>query len=245
MKERNLKNYYLGKSNVIAYSFLLTTIVLPGRLVNPLYIYGDSGVGKTHLMRAVQHAYNYLIPTKRAVYITARELCDELVKSILNGEACKMVENIYREADILMIDDLQYIADKNATQVEMSQVFLELCDRNRQVILACDRPLKEFPALYARMYARFGELREVELHIPDRKLRRKLIRKKVKAMGLTISDETAAYILENAFISPQIDGLLNELELRRKMNGRCSKHGEENHTSGHTHKAQNSASHFK
>ena len=223
MKERNFKNYYLGRSNISAYSFLLASIFLPGRFMNPLYIYGSSGVGKTHLLRAVQHLDNNFIPARRTAYTTVRELCDELVKSIQNGELCRMYEERYRGADIVMIDDVQYIADKNATQDVLAQLILTLCDRNQQVILVCDRPLKAFTVLYVRMYTRFGRRREVEIFLPDRKLRKKLIRKKSKAMGLTISEEAAAYIMEKASVSPQIDGLLNELKLRRKMNESCSR----------------------
>ena len=221
MKEQTFKNYYLGRSNTAAYDFLLASILFPGHVMNPLYIYGDSGVGKTHLLRAVQDTPNHLIPARRTVYTTARELCDELVKSIQAGEICRMFENRFRDADIVMIDDVQYIAKKNATQAEIAGILVALCDRNQQVILACDRPLEEFPILYLRMRTRSKSLKKVRIHLPDRTLRKKLIWKKAEALGLTISNETASDILKKSYTSLAIDGALNELKLRSDMNGGC------------------------
>ena len=138
------------------------------------------------------------------------------MRSILRGESWD--EKKFRHADIVLIDDLQFIADKVATQDELSRLISKLCDRDQQVILACDLPLKEFPALRYRMRTRRRPtVWTVAIHPPDRKLRKKLIRKKTKAIGLTISDETAADILEKASNSRQIDGLLNELKLQRIM----------------------------
>ena len=209
MKTRTFGNFCLGKTNATAYGMVLAAILLPRHRINPLYIYGASGVGKTHLLRAVQHC-------NPAVYTTAREICDELIRSILHGESWD--DKRFRHADIVLIDDLQYIADKTATQDELARLIISLCDWNQQVILACDRPLKELPVLYERMRIRSGCLREVKIFLPDRRLRKKLIRKKTKARGLTISDETVDHILAAASSSLEIDGLLNELQLRRDMN---------------------------
>ena len=180
MKEQTFGKYYLGKSNTAAYALLLVSIFLPGRIMNPLYIYGDSGVGKTHLLRAVQHTERLLIPRRRATYNTARELCDELVKSIQSGEMCRMDETRYLGADIVMIDDMQHFVGKIATQNLISQMLLALCDRNQKVIMAGDRPLEKFPVLYDRMRTQSRSLREVRIHLPDRKIRKKMLRKKWK-----------------------------------------------------------------
>lgn len=174
IRKHTFRNFYLGRSNVAAYILVLFSVVFPGCVVNPLFIYGVSGVGKTHLLRAVQNAYWNFKPSRRSVYTTARELCDELLKCIKNGKACEINDKTFRGADIVMIDYLQYVVDKKASQDELARIILFACDRKQQVILASDRPLEEFHVLNDRLRTRCQPPpREVNIPVLIRNLGRR------------------------------------------------------------------------
>ena len=190
--------FVIGKSNELAAAAAHAVSQAPGRLYNPLFIYGDTGVGKTHLMQAIAHDILDRKPDTRITFIGTEQFTNELVGSIQN-RTTHQFRRRFRETDLLLVDDVQFLKGKEATQEEFFHTFNALYEAGRQIVLTSDRPPSEIPGLEARLVSRFqwGMVADVEL--PDLEHRIAILRQKAELDHLerTMPEDVIRFIAEN------------------------------------------------
>ncbi|MGG0668955.1 chromosomal replication initiator protein DnaA [Sporosarcina koreensis] len=198
--------FVIGSGNRFAHAASLAVAEAPAKSYNPLFIYGGVGLGKTHLMHAIGHYILEQDPSKKVVYLSSEKFTNEFINSIMNNKAGDF-RNQYRNVDVLLIDDIQFIAGKEQTQEEFFHTFNTLHEESKQIIISSDRPPKEIPTLEDRLRSRFEWGLITDIAPPDLETRIAILRKKAKADGLLdISDEVMLYIAN------QIDTNIRELE---------------------------------
>ena len=193
-----LDNFVIGKSNELAASAALAVAEAPGRDFNPLFIYGATGIGKTHLMQAVAHAILARKPAMRAAYLGAEQFTNEYVMSI-QGRTTHDFRRRFRELDLLLIDDVHFLKGKEATQEEFFHTFNALYEGGRQIILTSDRPPSEIPGIEARLVTRFQWGMVADIEFPDFEHRIAILRSKAHQDHLqhTIPDDVLHLIAEH------------------------------------------------
>lgn len=191
-------NFVIGKSNELAAATAHAVSSAPGRAYNPLFLYGDTGVGKTHLMQAVAHAILDGKPETRIGYVGTEQFTNELVAAI-QGRTTQQFRRRYREIDLLLIDDVHFLKGKEATQEEFFHTFNALYEAGRQIVLTSDRPPSEIPGLEARLVSRFQWGMVADIELPDLEHRIAILQKKAQMDHLehTIPDEVIRFIAEN------------------------------------------------
>ena len=204
------ENFVRGDSNEFALSLCLAVAHEP-TAYTPLFIYGDSGLGKTHLLAAIVNYIKKNSPHLRIVYKKSEDFINELIHAISTGSTASFKEK-YRRADVLLIDDIQFIAGKESTQEEFFHTFSALYEANKQIILTSDRPPREIQPLEDRLRTRFEGACIADVQPPSLELRLAIIRKKSADMGLVIEDELISYMaqrLQNNI--RQIEGVLKRI----------------------------------
>jgi len=193
-----LDNFVIGKSNELAASAALAVAEAPGKDFNPLFIYGATGIGKTHLMQAVAHAILTRKPGMRAAYLGAEQFTNEYVMSI-QGRTTHDFRRRFRELDLLLIDDVHFLKGKEATQEEFFHTFNALYEGGRQIILTSDRPPSEIPGIEARLVTRFQWGMVADIEFPDFEHRIAILRSKAHQDHLqhTIPDDVLHLIAEH------------------------------------------------
>jgi chromosomal replication initiator protein len=193
-----LDNFVIGKSNELAASAALAVAEAPGRDYNPLFLYGATGIGKTHLMQAVAHALLARRPAMRAAYLGAEQFTNQYVMSI-QGRTTHDFRRRFRELDLLLIDDVHFLKGKEATQEEFFHTFNALYEGGRQIILTSDRPPSEIPGTEARLVSRFQWGMVADIEFPDFEHRIAILRKKAHQDHLqhTIPDDVLHLIAEH------------------------------------------------
>ena len=190
--------FVIGKSNELAAAAAHAVAQAPARVYNPLFIYGDTGVGKTHLMQAIAHELLERRPDTRITFIGTEQFTNELVASIQN-RTTQQFRRRFRETDLLLVDDVQFLKGKEATQEEFFHTFNALYEAGRQIVLTSDRPPSEIPGLEARLVSRFqwGMVADVEL--PDLEHRIAILRQKAELDHLerTMPEDVIRFIAEN------------------------------------------------
>src|SRR5690348_7266381 len=199
LSERYTFRYFvIGKSNELAAAAAHAVAQAPARVYNPLFIYGDTGVGKTHLMQAIAHELLARKPDTRITFIGTEQFTNELVGSIQN-RTTHQFRRRFRETDLLLVDDVQFLKGKEATQEEFFHTFNALYEAGRQIVLTSDRPPSEIPGLEARLVSRFqwGMVADVEL--PDLEHRIAILRQKSELDHLetTMPEDVLRFIAEN------------------------------------------------
>ncbi len=194
-------NFVVGENNNTAHAAALAVAEQPGEVYNPLYIYGGPGLGKTHLMYSIA---NYIIehnPDMKVLYITSETYTNELIKAIHSGSSStKSLEEFrkkYRSNDVLLIDDIQFIINKEGTQEEFFYTFNEMRDSGRQVIISSDRRPSDLQILNERLRSRFSWGLTVDIQAPVFETRMAILRKKAELSNLNIDDEILVYIADN------------------------------------------------
>ena len=214
-------NFIKGKSNDLAYAFSTAvahkydedqkTPSNTNTIFNPLIIYGDSGLGKTHLMKAIEHEVKKNHPELKIIYTTGESFINQLVKAIESKETNKFHDK-YRNADYLMVDDIQTIAGKERMQEEFFHTFNALHSANKQIIISSDRPPKDMETLEARLQSRFEWGLIADISSPDYETRMAILRKKEELDGYNIDDEVIRYIATNIKSNiRELEGALNKL----------------------------------
>lgn len=197
--------FVIGKGNQMAHAAALVVAEDPGSIYNPLFFYGGVGLGKTHLMHAIGHQMLLKRPHAKIKYVSSENFTNDFITSIQKNRM-EDFRNEYRTVDLLLVDDIQFLVNKEGTQEEFFNTFEELYRNNKQIVLTSDRLPNEIPTLPERLVSRFAWGLSVDITPPDLETRTAILRKKAEAENLEIPDDTLSYI------AGQIDSNIRELE---------------------------------
>ena len=209
--------FVVGNNNNIAHAASLAVAETPGEVYNPLFIYGGVGLGKTHLMQAIAHFIINNNPSLKVLYVTSETFTNELIESVKNQKNSEFREK-YRNIDVLLIDDIQFIIGKETTQEEFFHTFNALYQDRKQIVISSDRPPKEMETLNERLRTRFEMGLPVDIQIPTYETKMAIINKKVELAGYDIPYEVKDYIAKNIKSSiRELEGALTKISAFAKL----------------------------
>ena len=205
------ERFIVGSSNKFAHAAALAVSQRPAAENNPLFIYGNSGLGKTHLMYAIANVLRRTHPEYRIIYVKGEDFTNELITAIQEGNV-QAFRNKYRMVDLLLLDDVQFIAGKKQTQEEFFHTFNTLYESGRQIVLTSDRPPSEMTQLEDRLRTRFEWGLLVDVAPPDFETRLAIVKNKAALLGMELPDKISAYIAENVTANVrQLEGTINKI----------------------------------
>jgi chromosomal replication initiator protein len=204
-------NFIVGSANRLAHAASLSVAERPGHAYNPLFLYGGVGLGKTHLMHAIGNAVAAKFPRKRVVYATSEKFTNEFITSIQQGKIDEFRAR-YRRIDLLLIDDIQFIADKERTQEEFFHTFNAIHEDGKQIVLSSDRPPKAILTLEERLRSRFEWGLIADLTAPDLETRIAILRAKAEEQGVPITSDVIEFIARKVVSNiRELEGALNRI----------------------------------
>lgn len=216
--EYTFENFVVGSNNKFAHAASLAVAESPGEIYNPLFLYGGVGLGKTHLMHSIAHFILQNNPNTRVLYVTSESFTNELIEAIRNGNntAMSKFREKYRNIDVLLIDDIQFIIGKESTQEEFFHTFNDLHGSKKQIIISSDKPPKDITTLEGRLRSRFEWGLLADISSPDYETRMAILRKKEerdsKEKGYHLDDEVIQYIATNIKSNiRELEGALNRI----------------------------------
>src|SRR5262249_48857183 len=205
------RNFIVGSANRLAHAASLSVAERPGHAYNPLFLYGGVGLGKTHLMHAIGNAVVAKFPRKRVVYATSEKFTNEFITSIQQGKVDDFRAR-YRRIDLLLIDDIQFIADKERTQEEFFHTFNAIHEDGKQIVLSSDRPPKAILTLEERLRSRFEWRLIAALTAPDLETRIAILRAKAEEQGTPITSDVIEFIARKVVSNiRELEGALNRI----------------------------------
>ena len=212
------ETYVVGPSNKLAYAAAKAVAERPAENYNPLFIYGDSGLGKTHLLYAIANGIRKKIPNANIVYIKGDQFTNELVDAIKTSTNIEF-RNKYREADLFLIDDIQFIAGKDSTQEEFFHTFNKLYEEHKQIVMTSDRKPSDMLTLEERLKSRFEWGLIMDIQPPDYETRMAIIQNKANSLGLELPADVCDYIATNVTNNVrQIEGTVKKILAYRDLN---------------------------
>jgi chromosomal replication initiator protein len=224
-KETNLNpkytfdNFITGPFNEIAYAAAMAVVEEPGKSYNPLFVYGDVGLGKTHLIQAIGNKIKEKEPDKKVKYIPAEKLISTIVNAI-RGQSVEELKKNLRDIDVLIIDDIQFLAGKDKTQEEFFHTFNSLYQKNKQIILSSDRHPNNIPAITERLKSRFNGGMIADINIPDYETRIAILKQKSEEKNVAVPADVLEYIANNIQKNVrELEGAISRLGIYKKTNG--------------------------
>lgn len=217
--EYTFDNFIVGSSNKFAHAACVAVADNPAQDYNPLFIYGPSGLGKTHLLYAITNEIKTKDPSADIIYIKGEDFTNQMIESLAKKSMSKFRDK-YRSCDVLLIDDIQFIAGKVSTQEEFFHTFNALYEEGKQIILTSDRPPKDIKTLEDRLKTRFEWGLIADIQPPDLELRIAIFKTKIAQAGITVSDEIITYLAENLRSHiRQIEGAVKKLAAIKFLSG--------------------------
>jgi chromosomal replication initiator protein len=216
----DFNSFITGKQNELAKAASMAAAKDPGKIYNPLFLYGEVGLGKTHLMHAIGNEIKKRIPNCKLVYVSSENFTNDYVKSIQSGNIDDFKKK-YREADILLVDDIQFMKGQERTQEEFFHTFNTLYQQNKQIVISSDRPPKSLPAIEDRLTSRFESGMIADIGHPDLETRVAILKSKIeeKNIHFDISDEVINYIANVARNNVrELEGALNRIIAVNQLN---------------------------
>ena len=218
--EYTFENFIVGSSNKFAHAACIAVADRPAQAYNPLFIYGPSGLGKTHLLYAITNELKKKIANVRVIYIKGEDFANQLIDSI-SRQAMNEFRDKYRSCDVLLIDDIHFIAGKTSTQEEFFNTFNALHEAGKQIIMTSDRPPREIKTLEERLKTRFEWGLIADIQPPDLELRTAIIKKKASIFNVSIPEDVLTFLAENLRSNiRQIEGAIKKLGAKSFLTGR-------------------------
>ena len=219
-EEYTFERFVVGSSNKFAHAAARQVADAPGKSYNPLFLYGESGLGKTHLLYAIAHTIHQNHPDYKIVYIKGDTFTNELIQAIREGRNQEFRDKS-RGADNFLMDDVQFIAGRDSTQEEMFHTFNTLYEAKKQIVFTSDRPPKEMMRLEDRLKTRFEWGLLVDIQPPDYETRMAIIKNKAIRMGVELPEPVLQYIAENITANVrQIEGTVNKIMAMQELEGK-------------------------
>ena len=217
MEGYTFDRFIVGNSNKFAHAAALAVAEKPGVIYNPLFIYGNSGLGKTHLLLAIGQEIHEKDPAKKIAYLKGDEFTNQLIRAIKDGTG-EEFRTKYRNVDLFLVDDIQFIAGKQQTQNEFFHTFNNIFEAGHQIVITSDRPPLEMSLLDDRLRTRFEGGLMADIQPPDLETRMAIIRNKAAQLGLLLSDEAVEYIAENITANiRQLEGVIKRLTAYKEI----------------------------
>ncbi len=217
--EYTFENFIVGSSNKFAHAACMAVADRPAQAYNPLFIYGPSGLGKTHLLYAITNELKKKIRNVRVIYIKGEDFTNQMIDA-LSRQAMGEFRDKYRSCDVLLIDDIQFIAGKTSTQEEFFHTFNALHEAGKQIIMTSDRPPREIKTLEDRLKTRFEWGLIADVQPPDLELRTAILKKKATQVNVTIPDDVLTFLAENLRSNiRQIEGAIKKLGAKSFLTG--------------------------
>ncbi len=211
--------FVVGSFNELAYTAAQAAINRPGITYNPLFIYGDTGRGKTHLIQAIGNQFKKLYPTRKVFYLTSEKFAIDYTDSIQAGNANRFKDK-YRQYDLLIMDDVQFLSKKEKTQEELFHLFNTLHDTNKQIVFSSDRPPVAIPDIAERLKGRLASGMTIDISEPDTESRMAIVHRKASLNGIILSDEVIEYVATNTTGSiRELEGMVNSIVCHAQVKG--------------------------
>jgi len=212
-------NFVKGKSNELAYATAVAVSESPGKTYNPLFLYGGVGLGKTHLMHSIGNHIKSANPSAKVLYCSTETFMNELINSIRQNKN-EDFRKKYRNIDVLLVDDIQFLSDKEGTQEEFFNTFNALREASKQIVISSDKPPKEIHTLEERLSSRFGQGIIVDIKLPDFETRTAILEKKAEIDSIFIPKDVTTFIAKNIVSNIRdLEGALNKVTAYATLSG--------------------------
>ncbi len=219
-REYTFNRFVVGSTNKFAFTAAQKVASEPGGAYNPLFIYGQSGLGKTHLLHAIANMVRENHPTFRIIYIKSEDFVNELITNLRRGADMQEFRDKYRNVDLFLMDDVQFIAGKDSCEEELFHTFNTLYEQGKQVVLTSDRPPHEMLRLEQRLRTRFEQGLSADIQPPDYETRMAILKNKSLERGISLPDPVLSYVAENITANVrQIEGVVNKIMAFQELMG--------------------------